>query len=526
MNTSMGLQEQEIEAVDGDWLEELVGSLAESLGEERPKKKSGRPQQVPWVQIVAGMLVSVFFGMKNYQQLWRRLRRKALAGFAPIRVQDDAIIKRLKQAGTAPFERLVKQVGQQPVVEGTAQDLATFAPKIVAIDEMTGDQMRRRLKEQRRLKKGDSQLLPGKLAGRYNIRAQQWEVVQWRQDVQANCKVEVMSLLVGLEAGSLLLFDLGYFAFWWFDQLSQQGYHWVSRLREKTSYELVHFFWRFEGNLDALIWLGAHRADRAGKMVRLVRFWDGEQLHSYITNVLDPRQLSIKAIAQLYARRWDIELAFLLLKQYLGLHQWWSSHPVLMQQQCLALILVAQRLQHLRMQMALQAGVDAFEVSLPLVLDVLPELVREQQEPLAWMSSLGRDLGLIRPSSRRVLVVPEVPEEHLLLPAAKLPQERPARYHSYGYELPTSQPKVTASKTATAKKREQKQEEAARNQAPGAKGPEKMAREGKEKKSRARAEQSKKTKNKQIREKESSRKQQKKLKTQLLARAGLPRFSG
>ena len=150
-------------------------------------------------------------------------------------------------------------------------------------------------------------MLPGKLAGRYNIRSQQWEVVQWRENVQANCKVEVMSLLAGLEPGSLLLFDLGYFAFWWFDELSQQGSHWVSRLREKTSDELVHVFWRFEGHLDALIWLRTHRADRADKLVRLVRFWDGEQLHTSITNVLDPRQLSMQAIAQLYARSFDIE---------------------------------------------------------------------------------------------------------------------------------------------------------------------------------------------------------------------------
>lgn len=518
MNTNMGWQEPEIEAGCDGWLEELVGSLQESLGQEREKKKSGRPQQVPWVQIVAGMLVSVLGGMKNYQQLWRRLRRKGLAGFGPITVQDDAIIKRLKQAGTAPFERLLKQVGQQPVVEGTALDLATFAPKIVAIDEMTGEQMQRRLKTQRHLKKGDSQLLPGKLAGRYNIRSQQWEVVQWRANVQANCKVEVMSLLAGLELGSLLLFDLGYFAFWWFDELSQQGYHWVSRLREKTSYELVHVFWRFEGNLDALIWLGVHRADRAGKLVRLVRFWDGEQLHTYITNVLDPRQLSMQAIAQLYARRWDIELAFLLLKQYLGLHQWWSNHPVLMQQQCLVLLIVAQRLQQLRMQLARQAGVDAFEVSLPLMLEVLPDLVREQQEPLAWMRQFGPGVGLIRPSSRRELVVPEVPQEHLLLPAADLPHERPARYHSYGYEPQTSQPNITASKTATAKKREQKQT-AARTQAQEAKEQEKSGKAGEASKTSA-------NKRTQIGGRESSRKRERKCEMQLPAREGLLLFSG
>jgi hypothetical protein len=50
---------------------------------------------------------------------------------------------------------------------------------------------------------------------------------------------------------------------------------------------------------------------------------------------------------------------------------------VLVQQQCLAVIAVAQLVQRLRMQMAVQAGVDAFDVSLPLLLEVLPE----KQEP-------------------------------------------------------------------------------------------------------------------------------------------------
>jgi IS4 transposase len=51
-----------------------------------------------------------------------------------------------------------------------------------------------------------------------------------------------------------------------------------------------------------------------------VRFHDGTQLRSYLTNVLDPRQLCLPDIARLYARRWDIELAFLTLKDLLHLH--------------------------------------------------------------------------------------------------------------------------------------------------------------------------------------------------------------
>jgi hypothetical protein len=476
MNDSMFLQdvETEREAMRPGMIEMLTRYVEEYQVQERKKQKPGRPQEVPWKQLQLGMLVSILFGMSNYQQLWRQLSKKPLGEYARISVQDDAIIKRLRNAGSAPFEHLLKQVGGSASVEATGGDLATFAPKIVAIDEMTGDQMRRQLKAQRSLKKGDTALLPGKLAGRFNIRSQQWEEVQWREDVQANCKVNMGSLLQGLEAGSLVLFDLGYFAFWWFDELSERGYRWVSRLREKTSYRIVHEYWRFEGNLDALIWLGAYRADRAGRMVRLVRFWDGEKLHSYITNVLDPRQLPLKEIAQLYGRRWDIELAFLLIKQYLGLHHWWSSQPELIQQQCFAVLIVAQVIQGMRMQMAREAGVDAFEVSLPLLLEVLPDLLREQQEPVEWITTYGRELGIIRASTRFSLSVPEVVESDLVMPMQELPRERKERYHSYGEEGGKEGKNVTKSKTGGQKRNEARKKEKGKK--------EEGKREGKEKK--------------------------------------------
>ena len=467
MNDSIELSKQEVEEVRPDLIEELSQFLRENPGQEREKKKLGRPQQVEWTQIVLGVLISVLFGMSNYQQLWRRLRRKDLGGYERIQVQDDAIIKRLKNAGSEPFERVLQQLGNRAAVEGTATHLAPFAPEIAAIDEMSGDQMRKQLKEQRGLKKGDKRLLPGKLAGRFNIRKQQWEVVQWREDAQANCKVNVLSLIEGLVQGSLLLFDLGYFAFWWLDALGERGYWWVSRLREKTSYRIEHVFWRFEGNIDALIWLGAHRADRAGRLVRMVRYWDGEQLHTYISNVLDPRQLSIKEIAQLYGRRWDIELAFLLIKEYFGLHHWWSSQGVLIKQQCLAVVIVSQLIQGLRMQMAVQQGRDAFEVSLPLVVELLPELLQEREDPLEWMRRYGQELGVIRASSRLEPRVPQVVEGEIVMPVGELYQERKARYHSYGQGEEGSQEERTESKTGTAKKRKKKKEEEERKKKEG-----------------------------------------------------------
>src|SRR5204863_6612075 len=117
---------------------------------------------------------------------------------------------------------------------------------------------------------------------------------------------------------------------------------------------------------DRLVWLGARNIH--GKyVVRQVQFRQGEQLRQYFTNVCDPTVLPLPEIARLYARRWDIELAFLTLKRDLGLHLIWSSKSVVVLVQVWACLIIAQILQAIRKEVALRADVDAFEVSLPLL---------------------------------------------------------------------------------------------------------------------------------------------------------------
>ena len=154
--------------------------------------------------------------------------------------------------------------------------------------------------------------------------------------------------------------------------------------------------------------------------------------------------------------------------------------------------------------------------------------MQERQEPLEWMRTFGRELALIRPSSRQSLVVPQSKEEPLLLAAPQLAQERKARYHSYGQEPETGREQGTRSKTATAKKREKKKEEAAIKQARGAKGEGKGERPAdKRKGSKARGEEkSKEKKSERGREKERRREAEKKKELQSVGKEGLPQFSG
>jgi IS4 transposase len=97
--------------------------------------------------------------------------------------------------------------------------------------------------------------------------------------------------------------------------LTQRKLCWVSRSRENTSYRLAHVFSRQREGLDALVWLGTGQK-QARHLVRLVRMGDGIGVRMYLTTICDPHMLSLGDVAHLYARSFEIELAFRLLKEY------------------------------------------------------------------------------------------------------------------------------------------------------------------------------------------------------------------
>ncbi len=192
------------------------------------------------------------------------------------------------------------------------------------------------------------------------------------------------------------------------DWLTDAGYWFVSRLKEKTSYQLLHTFIQDEtqGYLDVLIWLGAYRSDRAAHAMRLIQFRQGNHIYSYITNVLDPHVLPFHEIVQLYARRWDIELIFLLLKEHFGLHIWWSSKQDLMLCQLWIALILAHLLTRLRFQVAEAASVSYFDVSIPVLMDLLRRFSQTSTPLASRLAREGRFLKLIRPHSR---IRPQVP---------------------------------------------------------------------------------------------------------------------
>lgn len=388
----------------------------------------GRPCELPAAVLWSTLLLSVLQRARGVREVWRAI---VCQGYD---IGDQAVYARLDSGGTEPLQTLFEHLSRmlaawiQPLVDAQSWEaVAPFARAVLALDETTLDPLARKLPRLRHFKKGAVELLPGKLATLFDVRLQLWQRIDYVADVQQNCKVHARALLAGLRRGTLLLFDLGYFGFEWLDELTTRSLWYVCRLREKTSYTVVHTFYESAEVCDGLVWLGIHQA-KARYVVRLVRVQVGCCTHTYLTNVLDPSKLPVGDLVRLYARRWDIELAFLLLKEHLQMHLWWNSKLTGILQQLWACLIIAQLLQAMRMEIAARAHVDPFEISMPLVVRSTPTLLAGGQDPIALGVQRGRQLGFIRPSSRLQPQVPVIVATDIVPRPADLLLERTPCY--------------------------------------------------------------------------------------------------
>jgi hypothetical protein len=410
-------------------LEHLLVSLPV---EAAPSSHSrGRPVSLSAWHLNMAVLVCLLRGLQSQAEVWRLIAFFGVGPLPRLSLSDQAVYDRLEQDGVSAFQAFFGQLSAWLATRLAPYEdrrLAPFATGVVALDESVLDQVKRWVAWLREVPNGDSRLLPGRLVGLFDVRLQQWRRLDVLLDATANCKVHARAMLSGLAQGTLILFDRGYFSFPWLDDLAQQGYWYLSRTVGKTSYQILHIHYQADGVFDALVYLGRYRSDQAAQVARLVCFRVGSQRYSYLTNVLDPAVLSIADIARLYARRWDIELAFRELKEHLGLRLLWSAKLGVIYQQVWASLILAQLLHAFQVELAARAEVDPFDVSLALLTRYVPRLLAQGEDPMAFLLTYGRAMGVIRPSTRRHTQAPVVPLQEVSYPPPELIQPRQAHY--------------------------------------------------------------------------------------------------
>lgn len=335
-----------------------------------PKRLRERLLTLPLMAVL--MVTLVWRQLPSLSEALRVLALEGLWEGAPVEATRQALSKRLSALPAELFAQLYEEAltrlratqSTPPAAPDSLQaSLQGRFTALWAADGSTLEGLRRKLKELREA----ATPLGGKMLAVVDLFTRRPQQTWYTEDAKANDKSFCRQLLEALPVGGLVVFDLGWFGFPFFDQLTAAGKFFVTRLREKTAYKVVEVLgagacWR-----DEIIELGQYRSNPCQQRVRLVSVLWGTTWYRYLTNVLEPTELRAREVAALYRQRWRIEEAFLLTKRLLGLAYLWVGETNGVQIQLYATWLVYAVLTDLCVQVAQVLEVPLAEISVEMV---------------------------------------------------------------------------------------------------------------------------------------------------------------
>lgn len=333
-----------------------------------PVQRSFRDRLLTIEILLLAVVDFVVHRVPAFLQVVDRLGSGLVDEVQAVEVTAKALYKRLRVVPHTVFLELLRQTTRslaagQTHVRGWVRELAPFATGIYALDDTTLDALARRTKALQRHAKGAMETLAGRLGCALDLVTGKFAEVLYDPDSKANEKTHARPLIERLGAGALYVFDLGYFAYPFFDYLSEHFCYFVTRLRKRVSYDVVAVLAEGRYYRDRLVWLGKYRADRTAHPVRLVELLIGGTWYRYLTNVWDPRLMGAAQIWALYGQRWTIEMSFAAVKRSLGLAYLRLTHINGVLIQIWATLAVYQILQDLRLEIAAQTGWQEDDVS-------------------------------------------------------------------------------------------------------------------------------------------------------------------
>lgn len=292
--------------------------------------------------MVSLVLTMMWRQVPSVRTLVRMLREERLLWSEPTHVSQPSLSERFltfpAELMRGVFERVVEElparVAQRNAVRPLPSSLANIAPRFTGMYALDGSTLEALFRKLGALQAQPHAPLGGHMAGACNLLSHLPEAVWHADDPATNDKALVPPLLQWLrdKPGTLVCFDLGYFAFTFFDDLTESHCYYVTRLREKTRYTVQRVLMQQPYARDCIIQMGFYRSNPCRHLARLIevciedeggrRVW-----HQYLTNVLDPYLLNVEEVVEVYRNRWCVETAFKETKRLLGLsYLWVGSH--------------------------------------------------------------------------------------------------------------------------------------------------------------------------------------------------------
>jgi hypothetical protein len=309
----------------------LVSPAAFAQGDE-DRRLGLRARVLALPVMVAVVLTIVWRQVPAVGEAVRLLEREGLLWVRPgLRVSQQALSLRLRSlpeslfaglwAALAPTLRDRAAARRRPLPPVIARAQAHYA-RVRAIDGSTLEAL---FKKVGLLRDEPKAALGGTVAAVLDL-ATKLPVHLWLDPDPVGNDLRFLDRIKAvLTPGTLLVLDAGYYAFPFFDWLTDHGCGFVIRARAVRAETVVRVLHESAQVRDRVVELGRYRSNPCAHPVRLVEVRLGGSWRPYLTNVLDPQVLSAADVVDLYGRRWRIEEAFLLTKRLLGLSYLWSG---------------------------------------------------------------------------------------------------------------------------------------------------------------------------------------------------------
>ena len=359
--------------------------------------------------MMAIVLSLVYRQIPGLREVQRVLSQEGLLWVEQLEVSVQALSQRLRKLPIELFSLVFEEVIAQISIKGSAcavpeqwQIVQSRFTAIWIADGSTLEALRRKLKALQEKKQN--------LAGKIMMVVEAFShcpVTTWyTKNCSANDKTWCNKLLERLPVGGLLVFDLGFFKFLWFDEFTESQKFFVTRLREKTAYTIVRRLDFNQFYRDEIISMGEYRSNPCKHQVRLVSVLWGASWYYYLTNVVDPQILSSQQVCELYRRRWRVEDAFLLTKRLLGLAYIWVGDSNGVQIQILATWIFYAVLNQLSTEVAIALNQPLDKISTEMVFRALYHFSRavlrgESDDVVRYLVEHHKLFGLVKYRRKR-----------------------------------------------------------------------------------------------------------------------------
>src|ERR671922_1089423 len=372
----------------------------------QPQRLIRMRQRLLTLPVLVAIIVSlVWRRVPSIAEVQKVLAREGLLGVAPLRVSPQAITKRLDVLPAVVMGQLFAEVCMRiqaqlppPLPHPSWAPVREVFPRIALVDGSTLEALR---KKTQLLRQQEGLVLAGKVMVMVEAFSHRplWHL--YTEDALANDKRFAADILTALPVGGLLVFDLGFFSFLWFDDFTDPQKCFVTRMREKIAYRTVQVLSQGAYYRDEMIQVGLYRSNPCTHPLRMVSvLWQGAW-YRYLTNVLDPQTLTARQVCELYRRRWRIEDAFAVTKRLLDLAYVWTGSHNAVQLQIYATLIFYAVLLTICQQVAQVLGEPLERISVEMVFRALYHYSRavergEADNLVLFLAEHAKLLGIVK----------------------------------------------------------------------------------------------------------------------------------